>query len=604
LDFKLKINNNKFRMTAKTKPRQGYLLIFFSLVILMLFIPLWVRTLEQDIIVRQDIVRWKQYTDLKDMLDSFLPFYLIQESKKGLGYFNFQVEPGINNTTELGYNHYDSPLLSNPIQSTFEPFFKDTTTNEFYPNADEYKLSYNYVSASVIPVPTTYPNIKVGDPRSTTVEKQLLKSRSADCHTYSDPLDPESQNHNAYPNCDFTVDSATKRINYTLEEGTTTATPTSQISYFYTVPTLGTGTSHDEICNPFKLELNDTYKTPTGTTEYVDPLDHPCNWNLIEKNQLIAIPLFTRDPKNPKLIRYQKPSLLTLRLRFPCTTLTNFCDPSDRPELKALENEAGSINWLEERGTDSGNKLIDYAIADFPLDDTKPKTFYRPFDEFTNEYNERLNIAPDIFVRNFGIDDDLLVFRNYELSPIRARFEAGSNLDLIFAYDPQSKISNLNLLTNITPFSESIYDNGDSDLSQRIIRFRNLAELNSTNNNYILFNNNPGFSKQILPSFLSSTNLKSETLPELYLIFKFENFPLASNPIVPGYTDSTGSAVNLSLKKLEWQILSDVPIGTNKSFINGSVKHPTAGWQRSVGIKSKSPAKGTVPNNPGTVFTN
>lgn len=520
---------------SKTTPRQGYLLLFFSLVILMLFIPLWVRSVEREIIVRQDLERWDQYTASEQLMRTHFPMYLNREAQKGLGAFNFDV-------------------------------FPDDFTNLIagqYPDSEDFQFYYNFSGASVIPVPTRTFNTPGVTP--SPFDNIVDKTRSsADCHTYSNPYDENSPTHGAYPTCNFYFDEETNRIQYRKTEGE----PTDDIKFYYTVPALGTGDANNEPCQPFKLDL-------TTTT---DPLDHPCNWNRIEANQTVAIPLFIRDPQDPTELIYPDVTtenyLLALRLRFPCTNNKRECDPSERPISET--DPAGidtSLEWENqiEFELDSSKKIFTYSIID-----QKTGTVYQPLS------NVRADSARDNINNNFEITLNRLRIEIAE-SQLNSSNLPGSK---VFLFDRIKNISNIDLtgLSNDLPIRRS----GTGDNRSKTLLFKSLSEpfIDQT---YSFFDIIPG------PDTLAEEN------PELYFVLRMEGYPIISEAIQAKYMDSPAA---LRLKTFEYQLISNKPLGNNRFSIDGAIKHPGFGWQTNSFSYNKKPPKGTVPSDPGTVFSN
>ncbi len=57
--------------------------------------------------------------------------------------------------------------------------------------------------------------------------------------------------------------------------------------FYYTVPALGTGDAGTE-CVPHQVEFGAKWN---GSDEFIDPLDHPCNWNVMEKGETVKFGL-------------------------------------------------------------------------------------------------------------------------------------------------------------------------------------------------------------------------------------------------------------------------------------------------------------------------
>lgn len=584
--------------------------------------PLWVRSVERQIITMQDIERWRQFDTQTDLLSSYLPYYLNLESKKGPGYFK------LNEVVTLENEKVKS---TRPDQNE-EPADNNAGNNR----ENKFKLKYDFSFASVIPIPTIIftptiynsNNFQLSEGASRQTE--IVRDISAKCHTYSDPLDPNSNPHNAYPSCDFSYDSNKKRIVYSPEDNG--ADPSNDIKMFYTVPALGTGNANNETCTPFQLNLTDTY-TYNGQTYPIDPLEHPCNWNWIEKNETVAIPLFTRvdDPDNEgqTLIRYQKPELLSLRLRYPCLNTSGYCHPEERLELKIPESVTnrdimkpdGIDLWEFRREVDDSPRLIDYSIVDWTPNNQQ---YYRPFSEtILNSYCNNgscVNTHTKAFVRRRALNwyipriQDVFnnpsngIYRSYDISQLGQSFRTNSNKELLNIYDTETSTSYFN-------FTGGLFNTDELRIEteqQANIKWEKLGTNKSTTF-FIFAPDTPN--TQIYPDNLKHPNLTSNIdgellvqeqnpgeLPELYLVIKLEGFDLKSEPIAHNGNPANEKQIN----RIQWQVISDKPLGNHKAQVTGSIFHPNAGWQTNDPrfIYAKNPTNNQAPKDTGVVFSN
>jgi hypothetical protein len=80
-----------------------------------------------------------------------------------------------------------------------------------------------------------------------------------------------------------------------------------------------------------------------------------------------------------------------------------------------------------------------------------------------------------------------------------------------------------------------------------------------------------------------------------------DGFPLSSNPV---RTRHSTSEIEIRLQNIEYQLISDKPLGANQMFIRGSVFMPGAGWQRSRRDYIRAASKFDVPTDTGVVFSN
>jgi hypothetical protein len=457
--------------------------------------------------------------------------YLNREAQKGLGAFNFDVFP-------------------EDFTSLIEGQYPDSSDFQFY---------YNFSGASVIPIPTrTFTTPEVARSPFDNIVNARTK---ADCHIYSDPNNPDSPTHGAYPTCSFYFDDELERIQY---RKTGTAPSDTDIDFYYTVPALGTGDANNEKCQPFKLDL--TTKT--------DPLDHPCNWNRIEANQTVAIPLFIRDPEDPDNLIYPNVTtgdyLLALRLRFPCTNNKRECEPRERPISETTPPDIEtSTDWITNLTEDDSKKMFTYSIVD-----KKTGTVYQPQSNVNSQsYRDNLN-------------------NNFEITLNRLRMEIAedqlnSNLrtpSKVFLFDSFKNISNIDLTginTDLPPERSGVTDN-----RSKTILFKSLSTP-SIDRSYSFFD------------IINTTEVENK--PELYFVLRMEGYPIISEAIRAKYMDSEAA---LRLKTFEYQLISNEPLGNNRFSIDGAIKHPGFGWQTNSFSYNKKPPKGTVPSDPGTVFSN
>jgi len=96
--------------------------------------------------------------------------------------------------------------------------------------------------------------------------------------------------------------------------------------FLYTLPALGTGDATDLECVPFDLNSN-ILRFDRGEN-FIDPLEHPCNYNKLEFGDVIAIPLFYKD--NGEVVNYDFESPLQISFRTPCSEFQEYCDANDR----------------------------------------------------------------------------------------------------------------------------------------------------------------------------------------------------------------------------------------------------------------------------------
>ena len=105
-------------------------------------------------------------------------------------------------------------------------------------------------------------------------------------------------------------------------------------NFLYTLPALGTGDATDLECVPFDLNSN-ILRFDRGEN-FIDPLEHPCNYNKLEFGDVIAIPLFYKD--NGEVVNYDFDSPLQISFRTPCSEFQEYCDANDRMGFPRNEN--------------------------------------------------------------------------------------------------------------------------------------------------------------------------------------------------------------------------------------------------------------------------
>ena len=106
-------------------------------------------------------------------------------------------------------------------------------------------------------------------------------------------------------------------------------------NFLYTLPALGTGDATDLECVPFDLNSN-ILRFDRGEN-FIDPLEHPCNYNKLEFGDTIAIPLFYIDDSG-QVVNYDFASPMQISFRGPCSDLSEYCEDRLRMNLPRGEN--------------------------------------------------------------------------------------------------------------------------------------------------------------------------------------------------------------------------------------------------------------------------
>jgi len=106
-------------------------------------------------------------------------------------------------------------------------------------------------------------------------------------------------------------------------------------NFLYTLPALGTGDATDLECVPF--DLNSNILRFVRDVNFIDPLEHPCNYNKLEFGDMIAIPLFFKDATGD-VVNYDFESPMQISFRAPCNELQEYCDRRQRIGFPGTEN--------------------------------------------------------------------------------------------------------------------------------------------------------------------------------------------------------------------------------------------------------------------------
>lgn len=294
-------------------------------------------------------------------------------------------------------------------------------------------MDYDFIGASIVPVPTAYSfsgdkagnNFEKVNILNASVQKGVVDQNTAYYDFYDrtdnvvcDPLTnfgKEQGDYNIFkrvggdakqfqavglPN--FRCDSVyVTPMNFGTEvrNGTqrvvTNRKGAEPANFYYTVPALGTGDAGSE-CEVHHVEFMDTWN---GGGEYIDPLDHPCNWNVMDKGETVKFGLSgysidevretTRGAVGAKATTlatsgtnleqdvlaalsqsYYKEGgvkendVLVLRIRLRCSDGSNDCHPTDRYEFFDREflNEFDNKTHAE-CTDDSGQQICSHSYS-------------------------------------------------------------------------------------------------------------------------------------------------------------------------------------------------------------------------------------------------
>lgn len=195
-----------------------------------------------------------------------------------------------NNDVVIDYDFIGASIV--PVPSAYD-FSGNNAGNNFTGNVTE-KLSHNGVDNRSVAEYGFYDenNNEVCDPDANSnygkaTDYNIFKRSDANPKEYESSFLPnfrcpgeEGSVYLADVSFDDTARSGTQRI---VTRKNTGRSP----NFYYTVPALGTGDAGTE-CTPHQVKLEDRWN---GTQEYIDPLDYPCNWNVMEKGESIKIGL-------------------------------------------------------------------------------------------------------------------------------------------------------------------------------------------------------------------------------------------------------------------------------------------------------------------------
>jgi hypothetical protein len=170
----------------------------------------------------------------------------------------------------------------------------------------------------------------------------------------------------------------------------------------YGIPTPGTGSAAIG-CDALNPYISGTfYYSPTQTPHYIanpsqemsaylgpfDAVDHPCNWNKINVEETVTVPLYTTEPdgtiKNPIDLSLTG---LKIRVRTPCEDGTEACPDGTRYVLDTMNGDEFFKCDMVDTFTNCGDTIIAWEING--TNAAGDKTYHlgpnKSFDQFTNE---------------------------------------------------------------------------------------------------------------------------------------------------------------------------------------------------------------------------
>ncbi len=139
--------------------------------------------------------------------------------------------------------------------------------------------------------------------------------------------------------------------------------------------------------------------------ETAEVLEHPCNWGMLKPGTKVAIPLYYIENGSPKNL-----TDFTIRLRTPCFSGAEYCQPTDRYLLNCFDKGEEAIRCMgrkyevpEQKGEVVVLWQIDAEAAGVPVSLTPLDVRYQDGQNFTNNseiFEGKINgarIAPKAF---------------------------------------------------------------------------------------------------------------------------------------------------------------------------------------------------------------
>ena len=481
-------------------------------------------------------------------------------------------------------------------------------------------INYDYYGASLVPVPTVY-NFSVNGGATNNLEIASDGTRfthpvdlgfyendsQADCigRTQLNIFSPNNRAISS-PNYDCgTVGIGSVRVGNDYRSGFqryVVAGKGETPNFYYTVPSLGTGSAGED-CAVHSVAFGDKW---AGTDEFIDPLDHPCNWNRVEKGSLVKFGLDSysrgdvvkatqgRVSFNEKSSlattgtnleadvatileqayyeKLGKDETLVLRLRLRCADGSTDCHPQERMEFydSYFLNDTNT-NTHEECVDESGQQVCSHTyrqLAEFnltdPLSDFTQLVFgYGIYDDgrvlpMRGDYNlgdaRESRLAFILNGENYDDDDFTLI-------------DARNNLYSVVSVDKLRSYSE-NLL-NLVDFPKNIRSQqGASNTSsyRKINEYDNQNKISNFALNYFEFPyQEQGFGYEYNTDYfqlhlLDSPGYEGDLKNPEFVLQSLESFIEVLN-------NKSNSDRPLTFNDFEYQIVSSRTIGLEKGYI-------------------------------------
>lgn len=349
-------------------------------------------------------------------------------------------------------------------------------------------------------------------------------------------------------------------------------------NFYYTVPALGMGSAGSE-CSPHVANFG---KKWNGTDEFMDPLDDPCNWNILRQGEAVQVGLTAyngeeikamegRDFNNLSYDGVQPFSLLGSNLEADLNEISKgaFYEQFGQNDILMLRVRLrcsdGSVNCHPLERYEFYDEFVDETLAGQRIPGGGPNQLYDPNLVLTD--NDRTDYTPRVL--DHGIVD------GNEFFVPNQNFNVSTSLDVLFQND----------LFSVNSFGRDLFNSE--------ITIRTLRALSKTPSFNYKINVLDGNARSLLnrffydSSFLTSNqNLSSN----LYNLFGLDNvdddqnyYPLFSftlnevrspelflrnlDGFVRAINRQNGNSEKFLIDHVEYQIVSSKPLGSSEYYV-------------------------------------
>ena len=483
------------------KPREGYFVLFFAIVVTMLMLPVLSSVLTTTVETRSQVANYYRAETARNQGESVLFNKLETLSREhGLGYF------------EQG-----------------DVFLDDEEAGTTLPDEERPRVTYKFSAASVTTTPSKY-----------SPDDLNVPTEADNCTTWMN----EDGDRLSFEGCE--------------DEPSLESLPgETDPYYYYTVPALGTGDVGGADCELGKINL-DYYPEVEGVTsdfegQLIDPLDHPCSWNQLSLGQNVGIPLYVNTSESPDRYEVFIPESLTLRVRFKCNDFEDtYCLPEQR--LFITHDEISELLKTEPNPRqDITPRVLDWAIqgAQIILPDQRGD-----FSELSGRRIDSIEIT---------------IQRLYQFT-----FDPTKQMFKLFSSIPNLGYSTINFMNNEAS-ALLISDAFDRDATANPLS---------------------SFFESVETGLLTSPEPLSPSAGTAYGVT--EDAPVLNLGFLNAYFEGClpGTDNCKTITEIEYQLISDVPLGNHKFVITGISKNLNSTYALMKAEKS-GPEVTTIP---GTVF--